>query len=151
MPDTQRVYDRRAALGPAIAKATGHLLNKFTGRGPTNARTFVSDELISVVLSDTMTTGERSLYRDGGAVLVLALRHAYQQAMGPELIAAVEALSGQRVLAFLSDNHLEPDIAIESFVLVPRAVADGSGESHRDGEETHANGARAMARPPMPS
>jgi uncharacterized protein YbcI len=151
MPDTQRDYDRRGALGPAIAKATGHLLNKFTGRGPTKAHTFVSDELISVVLSDTMTTGERSLYRDGGAVLVLALRKAYQQAMGPELIAVVEALSGQRVIAFLSDNNLEPDIAIESFVLVPRAAADGAGDSHRDGAETHTGGAFTMARPPLPS
>jgi hypothetical protein len=42
----------------------------------------------------------------------------------------VELLSGQRVVAFLSANHLNPDIAIESFVMAPAgeaAVAAGSG------------------------
>jgi uncharacterized protein YbcI len=121
-------------MGPAIAKATGHLLNEFTGRGPTTARTYVSDELISVVLSDTMTAGERSLFRKGDAHLVLALRRAYQQAMAPSLITAVEALSGRQVIAFLSANHLDPDIAVESFVMVPaaagaavRPVPEGAG------------------------
>jgi hypothetical protein len=30
------------------------------------------------------------------------------------------------VLAFLSDNHLEPDVAVESFVLSPRADQESS-------------------------
>jgi uncharacterized protein YbcI len=136
MPETQHAV--RSPIGPAIAKATGHLLNEFTGRGPTTARTYVSDELISVVLNDTMTAGERSLFRDGDADLVLELRKAYQDAMGPELIAAVEALSGQRVIAFLSANHLDPDIAIESFVLVPPGDTDDAGELDRDGAEAPA-------------
>jgi hypothetical protein len=34
------------------------------------------------------------------------------------------------VHAFLSDNHIDPDIAVESFVLVPLAeTAAGSDES----------------------
>jgi uncharacterized protein YbcI len=133
MPDTERGHALRTPVGPAIAKATGHLLNEFTGRGPTMAHAYVSDELISVVLNDSMTAGERSLLRDGGGGLVLALRKAYQEAMGPALIAAVEALSGQRVIAFLSANHLDPDIAVESFVLVPPAAG-------RDAERSHGHG-----------
>lgn len=31
-----------------------------------------------------------------------------------------ELISGGKVIAFLSDNHIDPDIAIESFVLESR-------------------------------
>src|SRR5689334_14981546 len=40
--------------------------------------------------------------------------------MRPELVAGVEALTGRRVIAFMSDNHVDPDVAVETFVLVPR-------------------------------
>ena len=63
--------------------------------------------------------GERSLVRDGELGLVLASRKAFQRTMKDELVAAVEEHSGRTVLAFLSENHIDPDIAIESFVLVP--------------------------------
>jgi hypothetical protein len=32
----------------------------------------------------------------------------------------VEEITGRKVIAFLSDNHLDPDIAVESFVLESR-------------------------------
>jgi len=93
----------------------------------------MSEELISVVLRDTLTRGERSLIANGRVELVLSARKAYQDAMASDMIAAVELHSGRTVLAFMSDNHIEPDIAIESFVLVPRAGEDarGSGSASR--------------------
>jgi uncharacterized protein YbcI len=94
-------------------------MHEYTGRGPTKARTYISDDLITVVLQDTLTMGERSLVRDGKAELVIATRKAFQQTMASQLVAAVERESGRQVLAFLSENHVDPDIAVESFVLVP--------------------------------
>ena len=101
----------------SISNAAVRLLSEYTGRGPTKARTYVNDDLISIVLKDTMTTGERGLCRRGKGELVLSVRKAYQDTMGPALIAAVELNSGRRVLAFLSANHLDPDVAVESFVM----------------------------------
>jgi len=40
--------------------------------------------------------------------------------MESELIQLVEECTGRVVSAFLSANHLEPDIAVETFVLEPR-------------------------------
>jgi uncharacterized protein YbcI len=51
-----------------------------------------------------LTMGERSLVRDGESSLVLATRKAFQRSMGPQLVAAVEQLSGRRVLAFMSED-----------------------------------------------
>jgi uncharacterized protein YbcI len=102
------------------------LLSEYTGRGPTKARTYINEDLISIVLQDTLTKGEQSLVRDGSIELVLASRKAYQNTMREDLVAAVEELSGRKVMAFLSDNHLDPDFAVESFVLAPRSDGDSA-------------------------
>ncbi len=107
------------------------LLREYTGRGPTKARTHIDGDLITVVMQDTLTMGERSLVSDGKAELVLETRRAFQDTMSTQMIAAVERYSGRKVAAFLSANTVDPDVAIESFVLepVPSAPAedDGSG------------------------
>jgi uncharacterized protein YbcI len=125
MPRSQTDHSERGAMAAAIARSTVQLLSEYTGRGPTKARAYITSDLITVVLRDTMNHGERSLVREGKRELVLAVRKAYQDTMGPSLIEAVERHSGQQVLAFLSDNHLEPDIAVESFVM----SHDGDGHA----------------------
>jgi uncharacterized protein YbcI len=108
------------AVALAISNATVRLLSEYTGRGPTKARTYINENLIAVVLQDNLTKGERSLVANGQVRLVLENRKAYQNTMREALIAAVEECSGREVVAFLSDNHLDPDYAVESFVLAPR-------------------------------
>jgi uncharacterized protein YbcI len=112
-------------MAAAIARSTVQLLSEYTGRGPTKARAYITSDLITVVLRDTMNQGERSLVREGKRDLVRAVRKAYQDTMGPSLIDAVERHSGRQVIAFLSDNHLDPDIAVESFVMAPHTDGDG--------------------------
>ena len=79
--------------------------------------TYFTEDLISVVMSDALTKGERSLVRDGKDELVLDVRVAFQQEMRPDFITGIELITGRKVHAFLSANHIDPDIAIESFVL----------------------------------
>lgn len=144
MPGSQPDVKVAGEVAAAISSGVVRLLREYTGRGPTRARTYLKGDLISVVLEDTLTKGERSLVLDGEVALVLTARRAYQSTMQRDLITLVETLTGREVLAFLSDNHLEPDIAVESFVLVPLAShkADGSppGTSLDDSIEqpTHA-------------
>ena len=118
----------KGSIASAISSAVVQLVREYTGRGPTRARTYMHEDLITTVLQDTLTMGERSLVRDGEGDLVLASRKAFQRTMSHRLTAVVEELSGRRVLAFLSDNHIDPDIGVESFVLVPR------DERHDDGD-----------------
>ena len=105
--------------GLAISNLFVRLLSEYTGRGATRARTHFNDNLVTVVVQDLMTKGERSLIRDGRGDLVLETRRAYQDTMAHELSAGVEDITGRKVVAFLSANHLEPDVAIESFMLAP--------------------------------
>jgi uncharacterized protein YbcI len=46
--------------------------------------------------------------------------------MSKEAVAHVEEITGRKVLAFLSDNHIDPDVAVESFVLEPEGGGGGS-------------------------
>jgi uncharacterized protein YbcI len=111
-------------LASGISNGVVRLLRDYTGRGPTRARTYIMGDLVSVVLEDTLTKGERSLVQDGETTLVMNARKAYQRTMQTDLVALVEQLTGRKVRAFLSDNHIEPDVAIESFLL-----EDGDGPS----------------------
>jgi uncharacterized protein YbcI len=116
----------KGTISSAISGAVVQLMREYTDRGPTKARTYIDEDLITVVLQDTLTMGERSLVKDGKVELVLRMRKAFQTTMAAQLTAAVERHSGRRVYAFLSDNHIDPDVAVESFVLMPRdAEADG--------------------------
>jgi uncharacterized protein YbcI len=109
----------------AISTAVVHILHAGTGRGPTEARTVISGDLVVCVLRDTLTVGERTLVDNGREQTVLDVRKEYQRAMRGDLTDAVEALTGRRVIAFMSDNHIDPDTAVEAFIL--EADASGNG------------------------
>jgi uncharacterized protein YbcI len=113
-----------SSTSSAISKAVVALLSEYTGRGPTKARTYITEDLIIVVLYDTLTSQERALVRDGGADLVLSARQAFQQAMRPELIATVERFSGRSTSTCMTHNHVDPDMVVESFLLAPRTNGD---------------------------
>lgn len=113
-------------LAASISNGIVQLIREYTGRGPTRARTSIGDDVITVVLADTLTKGEQSLVQDGQTELVLSARKAYQNTMYTKAIEVIEQLTGRKVVAFLSDNHLDPDVAAEVFVLEPAGAGDGS-------------------------
>jgi uncharacterized protein YbcI len=108
---------QRGPLLAEISNAVVRTTAEYTGRGPTRARTVMSGEWVFVTLSDTLTKGERRLADSGRPEFVRETRHAFQQAMRDDLVLEIERLTGRRVTAFLSDNHIDPDLAIECFQL----------------------------------
>jgi uncharacterized protein YbcI len=54
------------------------------------------------------------------APIVHETRSAFQNAMQQRFVAAVERLSGRKVLTFMSDHHVGPDVEIELFMLTPK-------------------------------
>jgi uncharacterized protein YbcI len=114
--------DEDLARDRVKAKISDEIVRLFaahTGHGATRAWTTLDDDLIVCVLQDVLSKGEQNLVRSGERETVLRTRSAYQEMMEREAVAAVEQLSGRRVKAFTSANHLEPDLAVEVFVLEP--------------------------------
>jgi uncharacterized protein YbcI len=104
-------------LNAAVARAVVRFHREETGRGPNKARAFYRDDLIIVVLEDLMTQAERSLVNRGHRDAVMKMRAAFQDSIREDLVGVIEGLTGTKVRAFMSANHLDPDIAIEAFVL----------------------------------
>ena len=116
-----RDHVRDGELGASISTAVVHLLAERTGRGPTKAKTTLGPNGIFVVLEDTLTRGERTLVDAGEQAAVLDLRSRWQRVMRVEMSDKVEELTGRKVVGFMSDNHIDPDLAVEVFVLEPEA------------------------------
>jgi uncharacterized protein YbcI len=102
-----------------ISTAIVQLLHEYTGRGPTKAKTSINEDVVTVLLADTLTKGERKLVDNGLSERVLQLRHDYQLTMRDELVAIVERQLDRTVIAFMSQNHIDPDLALEVFILEP--------------------------------
>jgi uncharacterized protein YbcI len=107
-----------AAISNAVVQALAHT----TGRGPTKARTTLGDNAVFVVLQDSLTRGELTLVDAGEEAAVLDLRRRWQRVMEIDVSRKIEELTGRRVIGFLSDNHIDPDLGVEVFVLEPLAV-----------------------------
>lgn len=107
------------ALYSAISNAIVGIVHEYTGRGPTRARTSIRDDVVVVMLQETLLKAEHSLVQDNKADLVAQVRRSFQQTMRPDMSAAVAKLTGREVIAFMSDSHLEPDYSVEVFVLAP--------------------------------
>jgi uncharacterized protein YbcI len=112
------------ALYSAISNAVVGIVHEYTGRGPTRARTSIRDDVVVVVLQETLLKAERSLIEDNKAELVAHMRRSFQQTMRADMSAAVSELTGREVIAFMSDSHLEPDYSVEVFVLAPEGEED---------------------------
>jgi uncharacterized protein YbcI len=108
------------------------LHSELYGRGPTKARTdWVGDrqEMLICVLQDCFTRVERTLVGRGDIDAVRHMRRAFQDAVRDEFIDIVESATGRRVLAFLSQVHGEPEVAIEFFLLEPTSNRRGRSRS----------------------
>jgi uncharacterized protein YbcI len=106
-----------ADLNREISRAMVALIKQYVGRGPTNARTYVHDDLVVCVFHDLMTQAERTLANDEHQELVLEFRRTFQVALRDEAITEIQRLTGRKVTAFMSDHAVEPDYATEVFVL----------------------------------
>ena len=108
-------------LAAEISNSVVQALARTTGRGPTKAKTTIGDNGVFVVLQDSLTRGERTLADAGEGAAVLDLRRRWQRVMEADVSREIEGLTGRTVIGFMSDNHIDPDLAVEVFVLEPLA------------------------------
>ena len=114
-PDTPLVGDD---LLTAVTEAMVSLHKRYFHRKPVTAKTMLmSDELLACVMGGVYTEVEKTMIELQRQTVVQETRSAFQSAMQDRFIDEVERLSGRRVLAFISNCHVGPDLEIELFVL----------------------------------
>ena len=109
----------RSSPRSAISNAVVRLHAEYYGRGPTKARTHLHDDFAMVMLEEVFTPAERTLIRAGKYDQVVSMRSAFHDALSADFVQAVEQITGRTVRAFMSQVHLEPEVAMELFVFDP--------------------------------
>jgi uncharacterized protein YbcI len=125
--------DGRGSARPAlteISNAAVALHREHFGRGPGAAKTHVTDDLVVCVLTDVFTPVERTLIDAGQEARVRETRAAHRAATEDVYKARMEAVLGRRIDAHLSSIHVDPDVAVDVFVLAaePAPSATSAGE-----------------------
>jgi len=104
----------------AVTDAMVALHKRYHHREPMTAKSMLmSNEMLACVMGGVYTDVEKTMIELQRQTIVQQTRSAFQTAMQDRFISEVERLSGRRVLAFMSNSHVGPDLEIELFVLAP--------------------------------
>jgi uncharacterized protein YbcI len=102
----------------AISTEIVAILRQHYGRGPMKAKTYALDDIIVVVMRGSgFTPLEKTIIDSGAPERVVDMRHDFQHIMTRRFTDAIEGLTGRKVLAFLSQAHVDPEITIEIFFI----------------------------------
>jgi uncharacterized protein YbcI len=118
------VWSRRPLSGDellfAVTEAMVVLHQRYYHRTPVSAKSqMLGDDLLACVLGGVYTDVEKTMIELQRSTVVQETRSAFQTAMQQRFIDQVEQLSGRGVLAFISNQHVGPDMEIELFMLAP--------------------------------
>jgi uncharacterized protein YbcI len=92
------------------------ILREHYGRGPMKAKTYALDDIVVVVMRGSgFTALEQTIMDSGQPTRVVAMREEFQEVMADRYRQTIERLTGRKVVAFISQAHVEPDITVEMF------------------------------------
>jgi uncharacterized protein YbcI len=102
----------------AISTRIVAILRENYGRGPMKAKTYALDDIIVVVMRGSgFTPLEQTIINSGQPQRVVDMRHDFQHMMTKRFTDTIEELTGRKVVAFLSQAHVEPDLTLEVFFI----------------------------------
>ena len=108
----------------AVSEAMGALHERYYGRVPVTAKSqMMGGDLLACVLGGVYTEVEKTMIELERTAIVQETRSAFQEAMQHRFIDAVQRITGRRVLVFISNSHVGPDLEMELFMLAPEGGA----------------------------
>src|SRR5215217_342938 len=102
-----------------ISTGLVQLHSRYYGKGPTTAKTHLVNDTVISILRGGFTTVERTLIDQGNVDTVYNRRRSFQMVMEEQFTAIVQEATGRRVIAYMSQIHQDPDLAVEIFMLEP--------------------------------
>jgi uncharacterized protein YbcI len=116
---------------------------RFFGKGPTEAKSYLLDDLLIIVMRGGMTTAEKTMLEFGQQDQVRQFRQLFENEMTERLTDMIERLTGRKVLTYQSQVMFEPDVVVEMFVFDSpadaasrTATAEGQATDSEIGEAT---------------
>jgi uncharacterized protein YbcI len=105
--------------GDVLARLSDEMVNakkRFFGKGPDQAKSYMVDDLLIVVMRGGLTTAEQTMLRFGQEDMVRKFRQLFENEMTVELTTRVEETTGRKVVNYQSQIMFDPDIVVEMFV-----------------------------------
>ena len=129
MANSEERPGERGKMLASISNAILGIHRQYYGRGASRARTVMGADYVICFLEGIYTPVERTLIEAGRFDAVQETRAAFQETMREKFSDAVEQAVGRKVIGFLSQVHVDPDLAVETFIL---EGADGSAPASED-------------------
>jgi len=110
----------RAGLGGGdmLARLSDEMVRakkQFFGKGPEQAKSYMLDDMLFVVMRGGLTTAEETMLRFGRQNMVRQFRQLFENEMTEVLTGLVEQTTGRRVVNYQSQIMFDPDIIVEMF------------------------------------
>ena len=117
-------------VGGRLATAIVRRYRERFGRGPTESKAYVTDDVAFVILRNAQTDVERSLVAGGELDSVELLRRRVRRLAADEFCAVTEQIVGRKVVAMLGDHNAVANASVLVF-LFERPEQAGEGEGKR--------------------
>ncbi len=138
--------DREADGQSLLARISNEMVRaqkRFFGKGPTQAKSYILDDLLIIVMRGGLTTAEKTMLEFGQADQVRQFRQLFENEMTERLTDMIEKLTGRKVLTYQSQIMFDPQLVVEMFVFdssasdgVRTATAQGQTQDDSIGEAT---------------
>ena len=127
--------DRDEHGQPLLARISNEMVRaqkQFFGKGPTEAKSYMLDDFLLIVMRGGLTTAEKTMLEFGQADQVRQFRQLFENEMTERLTDMVERLTGRHVATYQSQVMFDPDVVVEMFVF--------ESAGHRDDRAATAEG-----------
>ncbi len=146
--------ERGQSLLSQISTEMVRAQKQFFGKGPTQAKSYILDDLLVVVMRGGLTTAEHTMLEFGHPDQVRQFRQLFQEEMTERLTTMVEELTGRKVATYQSQVLFDPDVMVEMFVFnepgdsaARRETAEGQLNGDDTGQATDEAGRDAPSSP----
>jgi uncharacterized protein YbcI len=105
--------------GDMLARLSDEMVRakkRFFGKGPEQAKSYMLDDMLFVVMRGGLTRAEQTMLRFGRQNMVRQFRQLFENEMTEVLTSLVEQSTGRTVVNYQSQIMFEPDIIVEMFV-----------------------------------
>ncbi len=113
----------KGVMEDEISKTIVHFEKEYMGRGPTEVKTYIVDDMIIVRLKGVLTKAERQLSKTvEGVELVKKVRSNLLESVAPILYKVIKDITGIEVLSFHTDISIDSGERIIIFMMSERIV-----------------------------
>jgi uncharacterized protein YbcI len=139
MTEGRRARSPELRGGDMLARISDQMVaakKQFFGKGPEQAKSYMLDDMLIVVMRGGLTTAEQTMLKFNRPKMVRQFRQLFEDEMTEHLTSLVEQATGRTVVNYQSQIMFDPDIIVEMFVLEePRqdgVQATVEGQLHDD-------------------